>query len=93
MLRVTLFLLVLLACAVPASGQATDGIEIASRALGPSLAHGAMVAMNGGPRIFLIFRWPDVAAGVKPELRQRNESSSGGRQAAVTRSRPENGRP
>jgi hypothetical protein len=33
-----------------------------------------MVAMNSGPKNFLIFRWPDVATGVKPELRLRTQA-------------------
>ena len=49
--------------------DATDGIEISSRALGPGLPNGVLVAMNSGPRNFLVFRWQDVAAAVKPELR------------------------
>jgi 3-phytase len=49
--------------------DATDGLEITSSALGRGLPHGAMIAMNSGPRNFLVFRWQDVAAAVKPELR------------------------
>ena len=49
--------------------DATDGIEISSRALGPGLPNGVLVAMNSGPQNFLVFRWQDVAAAVKPELR------------------------
>jgi 3-phytase len=51
--------------------DATDGIEISSRALGPGLPNGVFVAMNSGPRNFLVFRWQDVAAAVKPALRVR----------------------
>jgi hypothetical protein len=51
--------------------DATDGIEISSSALGPGLPNGAFVAMNSGPRNFLVFRWQDVAAAVKPALRIR----------------------
>ena len=49
--------------------DATDGIEISSSPLGPGLPSGALVAMNSGPRNFLVFRWQDVAAAVKPALR------------------------
>ena len=51
--------------------DATDGIEISSSALGPGLPNGALVAMNSGPRNFLVFRWQDVAAAVKPALRKQ----------------------
>jgi 3-phytase len=50
--------------------DATDGIEISSRALGPGLPSGVLVAMNSGPRNFLVFRWQEVAAAVKPELQR-----------------------
>ena len=43
--------------------------EISSAPLGPGLPHGVMVAMNSEPRNFLVFRWQDVAAAVKPPLR------------------------
>ena len=49
--------------------DATDGIEATSAALGPGLPSGALVVMNSGPRNFLVFRWQDVAAEVKPPLR------------------------
>ena len=57
--------------------DATDGIEISSSALGPGLPNGAFVAMNSGPRNFLVFRWQDVAAAVKPALRMRGTPSPG----------------
>ena len=44
--------------------DATDGIEISSRALGPALPHGVMIAMNSAPKNFLVFRWQDVAAAI-----------------------------
>lgn len=45
----------------------TDGIEITSASLGAQFPHGLMVAMNSGPKNFLIYRWEDIAAagGVK----------------------------
>ena len=46
--------------------DATDGLEISGRALGPALPNGIMVAMNSGPKNFLIFRWQDVAAALPP---------------------------
>lgn len=39
---------------------ATDGLEITSRPLGPRFPHGIMVAMNSGPKNFLVFDWDDV---------------------------------
>lgn len=49
--------------------DATDGLEISSTPLGPGLPHGIMIAMNSTPRNFLIYRWQDVAAAVRPSLR------------------------
>jgi len=49
--------------------DATDGLEISSGALGPDLPHGVMIAMNSGPKNFMVFRWQDVAAAVQPQLR------------------------
>jgi 3-phytase len=49
--------------------DATDGLEISPRALGPGLPHGVMIAMNSGPQNFAVFRWQDVAAAVEPKLR------------------------
>lgn len=49
--------------------DATDGLEISSRALGAGLPHGVMIAMNSGPKNFRVFRWQDVAAAVEPNLR------------------------
>ncbi|MDW8131612.1 MAG: phytase [Bryobacterales bacterium] len=43
----------------------TDGIEITSAPLGPAFPHGLMVAMNSGPKNFLLYRWEDIArAGI-----------------------------
>ena len=49
--------------------DATDGLEISSRALGPGLPNGVMIAMNSGAKNFLIFPWQDLAAEVEPNLR------------------------
>lgn len=49
--------------------DATDGIEVSSRALGPALSHGALIVMNSAARNFLVFRWQDVATAVTPALR------------------------
>jgi myo-inositol-hexaphosphate 3-phosphohydrolase len=46
--------------------DATDGLEISSAALGPSLPHGVM-----------IFRWDDIAAAVKPPLRLNGVAAAG----------------
>jgi 3-phytase len=40
--------------------DATDGIEVSSRPLGPGLPKGALIAMNSEPRNFLVFRWQDI---------------------------------
>lgn len=56
--------------------DATDGIDISARALGPGLPHGLMVAMNSAARNFLIFRWQDLAAAVTPNLRLSNAQST-----------------
>jgi 3-phytase len=56
--------------------DATDGIDISSRALGPGLPHGIMVAMNSEPRNFLVFRWQDVAAEVDPPLRMSGREAA-----------------
>ncbi len=44
--------------------DATDGLEISSRPLGPGLPAGLMVAMNSRPQNFLIFRWQDIASSL-----------------------------
>ena len=49
--------------------DATDGLDISARPLGPGLPHGVMIAMNSTARNFLVFRWQDVAAAVEPNLR------------------------
>jgi 3-phytase len=57
--------------------DATDGLEITSAALGPTLPHGVMIAMNSRPQNFLIFRWQDVAWAVKPALRVNAAAAPG----------------
>lgn len=47
----------------------TDGIEIISAPLGPGFPHGLMVAMNSGPKNFLLYRWEDIAAAGPVKLR------------------------
>lgn len=39
--------------------DSTDGIEATSRPLGTRFPAGLVVAMNSGPRNFLIFKWED----------------------------------
>jgi 3-phytase len=46
---------------VRGSGDATDGIEVTSRGLGPRFSHGALVAMNSRGRNFLVFSWEQIA--------------------------------
>lgn len=56
--------------------DATDGIDISARALGPGLPHGLMVAMNSAARNFLIYRWQDVATAVEPHLKPLAKADS-----------------
>ena len=46
---------------VGGGADATDGLEVTSAAAGPFFPNGLMVAMNSGPKNFLVFRWEDVA--------------------------------
>jgi 3-phytase len=59
---------------VRGGADATDGLEISSAPLGPGLPHGVMVAMNSGAKNFLVFRWQDVAAAIKPPLRLASQA-------------------
>jgi 3-phytase len=54
---------------VRGGADATDGVDISSRSLGPTLPHGVMIAMNSKPRNFLIFPWESIAKAVQPPLR------------------------
>ena len=54
---------------VRGGADATDGLDISSRSLGPALPHGVMIAMNSKPRNFLIFPWENIANAVQPPLR------------------------
>jgi len=42
--------------------DSTDGLDVASGPLGADFPDGLMVAMNSGPRTFLLVRWQDIAA-------------------------------
>jgi len=46
---------------VRGGADATDGLEISSRPLGPKFPAGLMVAMNSSSRNFLLYRWEDIA--------------------------------
>jgi len=46
---------------VRGGADGTDGLEVTSKAAGANFPNGLMVAMNSGPRNFLVFRWEDVA--------------------------------
>jgi 3-phytase len=46
---------------VRGGADSTDGLEVVSARLGPAFPNGLMVAMNAGPRNFLIYRWRDFA--------------------------------
>lgn len=54
---------------VEGDGDSTDGIEIASQALGPRFPFGVLVAMNSDGRNFLLFPWERVAQAGRPALR------------------------
>jgi len=54
---------------VRGGADATDGLDISSRSLGPTLPHGVMIAMNSKPRNFLVFPWESVARAIQPPLR------------------------
>ncbi len=58
---------------VGGGADGTDGIEATSAALGPSFPNGMVVAMNSGPKNFLLFRWEDFATAgtVKLETSRR----------------------
>jgi len=53
--------------------DATDGIEIASTPLGRGLPSGVLIAMNSGPRNFVVFRWQDLATAVTPPLKSAGD--------------------
>ena len=55
---------------VRGGADATDGLEISARALGPSLPHGVMIAMNSASRNFLVYRWQDVIAALPSNLQR-----------------------
>lgn len=50
---------------VRGGADATDGLEISSRPLGPRFPDGIMVAMNSTPRNFLVFDWRTIAAALR----------------------------
>ncbi len=51
---------------VRGGADSTDGLEITSAKLGPRFPNGMMVAMNSGPRNFLVFNWEDIANAAWP---------------------------
>jgi 3-phytase len=55
---------------VRGGADATDGLEISARALGPGLPEGVMIAMNSAPRSFLVYRWQDVTAAIRSATRR-----------------------
>ena len=56
---------------VAGGADQTDGIEVTSAALGPDFPNGMMVAMNSGPRNFLVFRWEALADAGVVKLKMR----------------------
>jgi len=59
----------LLKC-VRGGADSTDGIEITSTPLGARFPAGLLVAMNSGPKNFLVFKWEDVRDSGSPKLSQ-----------------------
>jgi len=57
----------LLKC-VRGGADSTDGIEVTATPLGARFPSGLLVAMNSGPRNFLLFRWEDVRDSGSPRL-------------------------
>jgi len=55
---------------VRGGADATDGLEISARALGPSLPQGVMIAMNSASRNFLVYPWQDVIAALPSNLQR-----------------------
>jgi 3-phytase len=51
---------------VRGGADSTDGLEITPRALGPKFPNGAMAAMNSSGKNFLVYRWDDIAAALRP---------------------------
>lgn len=45
---------------VRGGADSTDGIEATSRPMGPRFPAGLVVAMNSGPKNFLLFNWKDI---------------------------------
>ena len=56
---------------VRGGADGTDGLEVTSAPLGPGFQQGLMVAMNSGPRNFLVFRWEDVASAGAVKLKSK----------------------
>ena len=54
---------------VRGGADATDGLEVSSAALGWQFPHGIVVAMNSGPKNFLVYWWEDFACAGQPALR------------------------
>lgn len=46
--------------------DSTDGLEVTSSPLGPEFPRGLLVAMNSTGRNFLIVRWQEIAAVIRP---------------------------
>ncbi len=53
---------------VRGGADSTDGLEATSRPLGPRFPAGLVVAMNSGPKNFLLFRWEDFRDTGSPKL-------------------------
>ncbi len=53
------------------TADATDGLEVSSADFGDAFPHGLMVAMNGGPKNFMLFDWGDVVAAAQSRLSSR----------------------
>jgi myo-inositol-hexaphosphate 3-phosphohydrolase len=56
---------------VAGGADQTDGIEVTPASLGPAFPNGMMLAMNSGPRNFLVFRWEALAVAGVAKLKTR----------------------
>ena len=45
-----------------AGADDTDGIDATAAPLGPRFPNGLFIAMNSGPKNFLLYRWEDIQA-------------------------------
>ncbi len=51
--------------------DSTDGLEAVAAPLGPAFPNGLLVAMNSGPKNFLLFRWEETGLSAAPAQARR----------------------